>query len=273
MTFNPSILIFDTTLRDGELTPGVQFSSENKVKMAQQLEETGVNTIEVGYPGQRQKDLDDIVAVSQVIKKSVVCALSGSKTHEIQQAAKALKKSQNSCINLYTLVNLKFASKTLDEQTILSEINQSILFAKNYCSFVQWSAFDATRSDIDFLSQAIQTAIESGAKIISIPDSLGIASPQEFYNLLQNLYQQVPQLKQVTVSVHCHDDLGTAVDNSLIGLELGVRQIECAVNGLGARKGNANLAQVVDKIKSIRDFQTSVHTNLNSVQQLVNRLV
>ncbi|MDY7019877.1 MAG: 2-isopropylmalate synthase [Cyanobacteriota bacterium] len=270
MTFNPSILLFDTTLRDGELTPGVQFSLENKVKIAQQLEEIGVNTIEIGYPGQYQKDLDDIVAVSKVIKKSVVCALSGSQNTEILQAAQALEKAQNSCINLYTLVNHKFSSETLNQQTTLSKIRQSILQAKNHCSFVQWSAFDATRSDVDFLSAAIQTAVDSGAKVISIPDSLGVASPHEFYNLLQNVYQQVPQLKEVTVSVHCHNDLEIAVDNSFIGLKLGVRQIECAVNGLGARKGNANLAQVVERIKSSSDYQTSINSNLSSIQQFVS---
>lgn len=255
------ILIFDTTLRDGELTPGVNFSRADKVKIAQQLEEMGVNTIEVGYPGQYSKDIEDVMAVSQVVKTSTLCALAGSQEIEVQQAAKALEKAEKSCINVYTLVNLNSGSKRFDENLVLSTIRQHIIQAKNYCSQVQWTAFDATRSDFNFLSQAVQTAIESGAKIISIPDSLGVASPQTFYHLLQKLYQDIPQLQEVTVSVHCHNDAGQAVENSLVGLELGVRQMECTVNGLGARKGNANLAEIIEKLQFTPDYYTSIHSH------------
>ncbi len=254
------ILIFDTTLRDGELTPGVNFSRADKVKIAQQLEEMGVNTIEVGYPGQYSKDIEDVMAVSQVVKTSTLCALAGSQKTEIELAAKALEKAEKSCINVYTLVNLSSGSKRCDENLVLSTIHQHITQAKNYCSQVQWTAFDATRSKFNFLSLAVQTAIESGA-MISIPDSLGVTSPQEFYHLLQKLYQHIPQLQQVTVSVHCHNDTGQAVENSLVGLELGVRQIECTVNGLGARKGNANLAEIIEKLQFTSDYYTSIHSH------------
>ncbi|EAW35798.1 2-isopropylmalate synthase [Lyngbya sp. PCC 8106] len=262
MIANLPILIFDTTLRDGELTPGVHFSTPDKVQIAQQLEEIGVDTIEIGYPGRYAKDIDEIIAVSQVIKGSTLCALAGSQETEINKAAKSLEKAEKSSINIYTLVNLTSSSKTLDKNSILSTLKKQISQAKNYCNIVQWTAFDATRGDINFLCEAVQTAIESGAKIISIPDSLGVALPEDFYNLLQKLYQNIPQLQHVTVSVHCHNDLGKAVENSLVGLEVGVRQIECAVNGLGARKGNANLTKVVNLIQSHHSYYTTINHNL-----------
>ncbi|WP_413162753.1 2-isopropylmalate synthase [Capilliphycus salinus ALCB114379] len=272
MIHHSPILIFDTTLRDGELTPGVRFTLQDKVKIARQLEEMGVNTIEVGYPGQYAKDIEEIIAVSQVVKHSTICALAGSQETEIQQAAKALEKAEKTCINLYTLVHLNSSSKTLDNNSVLSKINLSISLAKNYCDCVQWTAFDATRSEINFLAKAVKTAIESGAKIITIPDSLGVASGEYFFQLLQNLYQNLPQLKQVTVSVHCHDDLGKAVENSLVGLELGVSQIECAVNGLGARKGNANLAEIVEKIQSSQNYYTTINPHLiSTISELVKQ--
>ncbi|MEB3281793.1 MAG: 2-isopropylmalate synthase [Lyngbya sp.] len=274
MSYHSPILIFDTTLRDGELTPSVRFTSQDKVKIAQQVEEMGVNTIEVGYPGQYAKDIEEIIAVSQVVKHSTICALAGSHETEIKQAAKALEKAEKTCINIYTLVNLNPSSKTLDKNSVLSTINQSISQAKNHCDCVQWTAFDATRSEINFLAEAVKTAIESGAKIISIPDSLGVASCKDFFQLLQNLYQNVPQLKQVTVSVHCHDDLGKAVENSLVGLELGVSQIECAVNGLGARKGNANLAEIVDKIQSNSNHYTTINPHfIPNLSKLIIELI
>jgi 2-isopropylmalate synthase len=273
MIENPSILIFDTTLRDGELTPGVHFTRENKVKIAQQLEEMGVDTIEVGYPGTYTKDIDDIIAVSQVMKNSTICALAGSQEAEIQQAAKALEKVEKSCINIYTLVHLYSSSKNVDKNSVLSTIHQHISQAKNYCHQVQWTAFDATRSEINFLGEAVQMAIESGAKIISIPDSLGVAEPEDFYHLLENLYQNIPRLQQVTVSVHCHDDFGKAVENSLLGLDLGVRQIECAVNGLGARKGNANLGEIIDKIKYHQSYYTSINSDfIPKISELINKI-
>jgi len=274
MIANLPIIIFDTTLRDGELTPGVHFSTQDKVQIAQQLEEIGVDTIEIGYPGRYTKDIDQIIAVSQVIKHSTLCALAGSQETEIQHAAKSLEKAEKSCINIYTLVNFNSPSKPFEKNSILSTLKKQISQAKNYCNIVQWTAFDATRGDLKFLCEAVQTAIESGAKIISIPDSLGVALPEDFYHLLQKLYQNIPQLQHVTVSVHCHNDLGKAVENSLVGLELGVRQIECAVNGLGARKGNANLAKIVNKIKSNHNYYTSINSDLiPKISGLISKLI
>lgn len=159
MIANLPILIFDTTLRDGELTPGVHFSTQDKVQIAQQLEEIGVDTIEIGYPGRYAKDIDEIIAVSQVVKNSTLCALAGSQETEIQHAAKSLEKAEKSSINIYTLVNCNSTSKTVDQNLVLSTIHQHICQAKKYCNVVQWTAFDATRSDLNFLCEAVQTAI------------------------------------------------------------------------------------------------------------------
>lgn len=266
MPLGNNIRIFDTTMRDGELTPGVKMNIQAKISIAKLLEEMGIDVIEVGYPGKCEKDFDEVLNISKIIKKSTVCGLASSNEDEIISVAQTIEPAQKGRINIYTNVNIKDARN----EQVLETIQNSVCLAKHYCDDVQWSAFDATRSEPDFLCQAVEVAISSGATTISIPDSLGMATPEEFSQLIQT----VINLSNINTifSVHCHDDLGLAVDNSIAALECGIRQIECAVNGLGARKGNADLEMVTQVLKE-KNYQTKINTSLiNKASELVTRI-
>ncbi|HEY9649138.1 MAG TPA: hypothetical protein V6C95_00640, partial [Coleofasciculaceae cyanobacterium] len=256
-----NVMILDTTLRDGELAPGIQLSTHQKISIAKLLEEIGVDVIEVGYPGAFPKDFDEIISVSKEIKNSIVCGLAGSNSEEIRTVTSAIKSAEKGRIHIYTLVNLKHQSQLSEEQT-LQLIQESVSLARNYCPDVEWSAFDAPRSEPDFLCKAVEVAIKSGATTISIPDSLGTLSPGEFSRLIFRIVNQVSNIEQVTLSVHCHDDLGLAVENSLAALDYGARQIECSINGLGARKGNADLGKIVSAINQNPNYHVNINTAL-----------
>ena len=262
-TSHNKVIIFDTTMRDGELTPGVKMNLQQKITISQLLEEMGVDIIEVGYPGSSPKDFDEVFQISKIIKKSTICGLASSNSNEIITLAEAIKAARKGRIHTYTPVNIKNQSK-LSKEEVLVTIKESVSLARNYCDDVEWSAFDAPRSEPDFLCKSIETAIKSGANTISIPDSLGLASPEDFSQLLQMIFNRVANIDQTVVSVHCHDDLGMAVDNSLIALSCGVRQIECAINGLGARKGNADFRKVVTEVLKQGNYQIDIDTSLMS---------
>lgn len=269
---NNKVIIFDTTMRDGELTPGVTMNLQEKISMSQLLEEMGVDIIEVGYPGNSQKDFNEVLKISQIIKNSTICGLASSKPDEIISVAEAIKPAKKGRIHTYTLVNLKNQSR-FSEEFVLASIEDSVSLARNYCDDIEWSAFDAPRSEPDFLCKSIETAIKSGANTINIPDSLGLASPEEFSQLLQMIFNRVPNIDRAIVSVHCHDDLGMAVDNSLIALSYGARQIECAINGLGARKGNADLEAIVMGVLKDENYQIEINTSLISkISELVAKI-
>jgi 2-isopropylmalate synthase len=265
------VIIFDTTMRDGELTPGVKMDIHQKMNIAMLLEEMRVDVIEVGYPGAFQKDFDEIFMISKQVKQATICGLASSKPEEIASVALAIKPAIRGRINVYTPVNLKNQSEVSEEQT-LDVIRDSVTLARNYCADVEWSAFDAPRSEPDFLCRTVETAIKSGATTICIPDSLGTSSPEEFSRLIEMVVNRVPNIDQVAIAVHCHNDLGLAVENSIAALTGGVRQIECAINGLGARKGNADLGEVVSAILQGRrdanaeclNYRVDINTSLLS---------
>jgi 2-isopropylmalate synthase len=266
------VIIFDTTMRDGELTPGVKMNLPQKITISQLLEEMGIDIIEVGYPGSSQKDFDEVFNISKIIKSSTICGLASSNPNEIMTLAEAIKPAKRGRIHTYTPVNLKHQFK-LSKEEVLATIKNSVSLARNYCDDVEWSAFDAPRSEPDFLCKSIETAINSGATTVSIPDSLGLASSEEFSQLLQMIFNRVPNIDRAVVSVHCHDDLGMAVDNSLIALSCGVRQIECAINGLGARKGNADLSKVVMEVLKHGNYQLEINTSLiNKAAELIFKI-
>ncbi|MDX2215871.1 MAG: hypothetical protein SFY66_21585 [Oculatellaceae cyanobacterium bins.114] len=264
MLASDKITIFDTTLRDGELAPGVSMTLEQKSAIAEVLDGMGVDVIEVGYPGHFEKDFEEMIHLSKVIQHAQICGLAGSKTDEIMRVFEALQLAQNPRIHIYTPVNLKGQSHVTEEQ-VLEAIAQSVSLARNHCDDVEWGAFDAPRSDINFLCRAVETAIQQGATTINIPDSMGLLSPHSFSELLTTIFNQVPNIDQSIVAVHCHDDLGKAVDNSIAALECGARQIECSINGLGARHGNADLAVVITRILNHTDF--TVQTNPARLQE------
>ena len=272
MLSNNKVIIFDTTMRDGELTPGVKMNLQDKIILSEILEEMGVNIIEVGYPGHYQKDFAETTQLSKLIKKSTICGLASSSRDEIESVGQAIKSAEKGRIHTYTPVNLKNQPRLAEEQA-LSEIKDSISLARNYCDDVEWSAFDATRSEPDFLCRAIEVAIKSGATTVSIPDSLGLASPEEFSQLIKMVINRIPNINDAVISVHCHDDLGRAVENSLTALNSGARQIECAINGLGARKGNADLEKVVMGVLEQGGYQVEIDTSLMSkASELVSKI-
>lgn len=267
------IIVFDTTLRDGELMPGVQMNVEQKVELARFLEAMRVDVIEVGYPGAFEKDFEAVSQVAQLVKESIICVLASDKPEEIVTAAEAIRPAARGRIHLYTPVNLRHMPAGSEAET-LSRISESITKARSYCADVEWSAFDATRSEPDFLCQAVETAISSGATTISIPDSMGGASPSSFAELIEMLRQKVENIDLITLSVHCHDDLGLAVENSIAALERGARQIECSINGIGARKGNADLATVVRRVAQMPNYYTDVDlSQLEKASELVKQML
>ena len=266
------IIIFDTTMRDGELMPGVKFNLQQKISISKLLEEIGVDVIEVGYPGNSFSDFEQVLEISKIINNSTICGLAGAKEEEITSVSQAIKPAKRSRIHTYNNVSLKGKNKIQLEHE-LGSIKNSVSLARNNCEEVEWSAFDAPRSEPDFLCKAIETAINAGATTINIPDSLGLASPEDFSQLLQMIFNRVPNIDKAVISVHCHDDLGKAVENSIASLNCGVRQIECAINGLGARKGNADLKAVVQEIKSLENYQTDINTSLiDKASDLVNQI-
>ena len=257
---NNNVKIFDTTLRDGELTPGVKMNIQDKISIAKLLEEMGVDVIEVGYPGQFEKYFDKVFNFYKIIRKSNFCGLASYKENEIIRVGKAIKPAKKGKSNTYS--NVTKHQSEISKERVIETIRDSVALARNYCGDVQWSAFDATRSEPDFLCQAVEVAINSGATTVSIPDSLGVASPEEFSRLIQHIINRVPNSERAIFSVHCHDDIGMAVDNSIAALDYGVRQIECAINSLAARKGNANLEAVVMEVLKQKSYQIGINTSL-----------
>jgi 2-isopropylmalate synthase len=249
-----SIIILDTTMRDGELAPGFAMNLQQKIELAQLLEQMGVDVIEVSYPGQSAKDSEELTELSKLIKNSTICGLASSKPDEILSVVRCLKSAAKGRIHTYANVRVNSQDELKKEQ-VIEEIRSSVVLARNYCDDVEWSAFDATRSELDFLGKTIETAIQAGATTINIPDSLGQASPEAFSQLLNSIFHNVTNLDRVVVSVHCHDDRGRAVENSLAALNCGVRQIECSINGLGARAGNTDLVKVIEGILVQNKYQ------------------
>lgn len=268
---NNKLIIFDTTMRDGELMPGVTMNIQDKISIAKLLEAMGVDVIEVGYPGHQEKDFEELLNISKIIENSTICGLASSNKDEILSVAGAIKLAKKGRINTYSFVNVKEQSR-ISKQQALAAIQECVSLARDYCDDVQWCAFDATRAEIDFLCKAIEVAINSGATTIGIPDSLGIALPKGFSQLIQTIFNRVPNIEKAIISVHCHDDLNKAVDNSLVALNHGVRQVECSINGLGARKGNADLEKVVMLSKQ-ENYQVEINTSLiSTASKLVSKI-
>ncbi|GAB4377260.1 MAG: hypothetical protein Kow00121_26180 [Elainellaceae cyanobacterium] len=273
------IIIFDTTMRDGELALGVKMNIRQKLSLAKLLEAMQVDVIEVGYPGLYRKDFDEIFMVAKQVKQSIVCGLASSKPDEIACVALAVKPAVRGRIHVYTPVHITPQSELNVAQT-LEVIEDSIALARNYCSDIEWSAFNATRCEPDFLCRAIEVAIKQGATTINIPDTLGSESPETFSALIAMIRNRVPNIDRAIVSVHCHDDRGLAVANSIAALEHGARQIECSINGLGARQGNASLNAIIAAVRQAsrhltpEPYQTNLNLSLlNAASEWVDEIV
>ena len=273
---NNFVKIFDTTLRDGEQAPGCSMNEEEKVKVALQLEKLGVDIIEAGFPIASEGDFNSVKLIANQIKNCEVAGLCRANLKDIDRAWDAIKQAVNPRIHTFIAtsdIHLDYKlKKTKDE--VLEIIGQSVRHAAKYTSNVEFSCEDATRSDIDFLCSAISVAIQSGATTINIPDTVGYTIPSEFAKMISSIREGVAGIDKVTISVHCHNDLGLAVANSLAAIHEGARQVECTINGLGERAGNASLEEIVMALKVRNDlnpFDTAINTkNIYPCSKLVS---
>ncbi|OGP93841.1 MAG: 2-isopropylmalate synthase [Deltaproteobacteria bacterium RBG_16_54_18] len=250
------IVIFDTTLRDGEQSPGATMNVAEKVRIAQQLDKLGVDVIEAGFPISSQGDFDAVRAIAEAVTHAQVAGLARANNQDIDRAWEAIKGASHPRLHTFIStsdIHLKYQLKKTKEE-VLRIAAQSVARAKKHTPNVEFSAMDATRSEITFLAAVIEAAIRAGATTINIPDTVGYAIPSEFGALIRTLRETVQGIDKVILSVHCHNDLGLAVANSLAAIQNGVRQVECTINGIGERAGNTSLEEVVMAIHTRKDL-------------------
>ena len=270
--------IFDTTLRDGEQAPGFSMNLEEKLRLALQLENLGVDVIEAGFPIASDGDFESVRAISDRIKKCRVAGLCRTKKLDIDRAWQALKGAKRPRIHTFIAtsdIHLKHKLKKTRTEALNAAV-WAVKYAAGFCENVEFSAEDASRSDPEFLYEIFFEVIEAGAKVINVPDTVGYSLPWEFGELIRNIRQNVPNIDKVVLSVHCHNDLGLAVANSLSAIKNGATQIECTINGIGERAGNAALEEIVMGLKTRkRDFygDTKIKTmEIYPTSQLLTQL-
>ncbi|CEP69312.1 2-isopropylmalate synthase, bacterial-type [Moorella glycerini] len=250
------IYIFDTTLRDGEQSPGVSLNVEEKLKIAHQLARLGVDVIEAGFPIASPGDFEAVRAIAREVEGPVIAGLARINDRDIDRAWEALQEARRPRIHVFIAtsdIHLKYKLRMTREE-VLAAVRKGVARAKSYCQDVEFSPEDASRSDIDFLCQVLAAAIESGATVLNIPDTVGYATPAEFGHLIAEIRRRVPGIEKVQISVHCHNDLGLAVANSLAAIENGALQVEGAINGIGERAGNTALEELVMALYTRRDY-------------------
>ena len=250
------VYIFDTTLRDGEQSPGISLNVHEKVEIAAQLERLGVDAIEAGFPVASKGDFEAVKAIAQRIRKPIIVGLARAVRGDIERAWEALKYAARPRIHTFIAtsdIHMEYKLKMKPEE-VLEQVKDAVSYAKSLCEDVEFSAEDGSRTRPEFLFKVIETAIEAGATTINIPDTVGYATPQEFGGLIASIIENVKGIENVILSVHCHNDLGMAVSNSLAAIENGATQVECTVNGLGERAGNAALEEIVMALKTRKGF-------------------
>lgn len=259
------IYVFDTTLRDGEQTPGVSLNANEKLEIAKKLEELGVDVIEAGFPKASNGDFEGVKEIAKNIKKSTICALARANKGDIDRAYEAIKYAPKKRIHVFLAtseIHMKYKLKMTREE-VIRKIKETVSYAKTLVEDVEFSPEDGSRTEKKFLYKVLETAIDAGATVLNIPDTVGYATPKEFGDLIKGIKDNVRNIDKVTISVHCHNDLGMAVANSLAAIENGATQIECAINGLGERAGNAALEEVAMAIKTRNDYY-NFETNIKS---------
>jgi len=265
ISLTEQLIIFDTTLRDGEQSPGASMTKEEKVRIAKQLEKLGVNVIEAGFAAASPGDFEAIQAVSKAIKKSTVCSLARAVESDIEKAGNAIKGAASKRIHTFIAtspIHMENKLRMTSDQ-VLARAVQAVKWALNFTDDVEFSAEDAVRSDISFLIEVFDAVIQAGAKTINVPDTVGYSIPHAWGERVGTLIANVPNADSVIWSTHCHNDLGMAVANSLSAVINGARQVECTINGLGERAGNASLEEIVMAIKTRKDIfnlETSINT-------------
>ncbi len=259
------IIIFDTTLRDGEQSPGASMTLEEKLDVAELLDTMGVDIIEAGFPIASEGDFEAVTEVARRVKRATVAGLARSATKDIDRAGEALRHAARARIHTFISTSPLHMRFKLNKEPaeVLEMVTASVKRARNYVADVEWSAEDGTRSEIDFLCRCVELAIKAGATTINIPDTVGYTVADEYQALFETVRARVPNSDKAIFSVHCHDDLGLAVANSLAGVKGGARQIECTINGLGERAGNAALEEVVMALK-VRADRLPYHTGIDA---------
>jgi len=257
------IVIFDTTLRDGEQSPGASLTSEEKLKISFQLEKLGVDIIEGGFPIASEDDAKAVKEIGEKIKKSSVCALARCKNQDIDVALKSLEKANKPRLHLFLATSEIHRKYKLNKakSEIVRIAKESVRYAKKFIDDIEFSPEDASRTEIDFLIEVSKAVIEEGAKTINIPDTVGYSNPWEFGEMIKMLKENLPD--DIILSVHCHNDLGLAVANSLSAILNGAKQIECTINGIGERAGNASLEEIVMNLK-VREDYFKITTDINT---------
>ena len=273
------VTVFDTTLRDGEQAPGCSMNVEEKLQLARQLQILGVDVIEAGFPIASQGDFGAVRAVAHEVRETTVAALARARREDIDRAWAALAGAARPRLHIFLAtsdIHLQCKLK-ITRDDALRQIASSIAYASTLCDDLEFSPEDATRSELDFLCTAVQTAVDAGATTINIPDTVGYTVPEEFRTIIQAIRAQVRGIEQVTISVHCHNDLGLAVANTLTALEAGARQVECTINGIGERAGNAALEEIIMATRVRPDrlgYETAIRSeHLHPTSQMLSRII
>jgi 2-isopropylmalate synthase len=272
------LTIFDTTLRDGEQSPGCSMNVEEKLRMARQLERLGVDVIEAGFPIASDGDFAAVRAIAATVRRPIIAGLARARREDIERAWEALQHAARPRIHVFLAtsdIHLQYKLKITPEECI-EQARNAVAFALTLCPDVEFSPEDATRSDPDFLIKVIQTVVDAGATTVNIPDTVGYTTPNEFAQLIETIRDRVGGIENVIISAHCHNDLGLAVANSLAAISAGARQVECTINGIGERAGNASLEEIVMALRVRPEkypYQTEIDTQrLYPLSQLLSEI-
>jgi len=261
------VIIFDTTLRDGEQAAGGTLNIQEKLEIARQLEKLGVDVIEAGFPVTSPGDFEAVSLIAKEVRTPVICVLTHANLEAVDQSWEAVKGAAHPCIHIVLSssdIHLFYQLRKSREE-ILEMSRSTVARAKKYVDDVEFSAMDASRTEPEYIYQILKAVIDAGATTVNIPDTVGYATPDEFGDLIEGVFKNVPNIERAIVSVHCHNDLGLAVANSLEALKRGARQVECTINGIGERAGNASLEEIVMAIKTRQDF-FNLTTNIDTTQ-------
>ncbi|MDO6565364.1 2-isopropylmalate synthase [Amphritea sp. 1_MG-2023] len=267
MTDNNRVIIFDTTLRDGEQSPGASMTRDEKLRIAKQLEKMRVDVIEAGFAIASPGDFASVKAIADTIKDSTICSLSRALDADIDRAGEALVNANSGRIHTFIAtspIHMKYKLQMAPEKVVQQAV-YAVKRARNLISDVEFSLEDASRSELDFMCRIIEKVIDAGARTINIPDTVGYAVPDEFGYTIKQLIERIPNADKAIFSVHCHNDLGLAVANSLAAINAGARQVECTINGLGERAGNASLEEIVMALRTRQDI-LGLHTGIDTTQ-------
>ncbi|MDD4895083.1 MAG: 2-isopropylmalate synthase, partial [Candidatus Omnitrophica bacterium] len=272
------IIIFDTTLRDGEQSPGASLTPQGKLEVAYQLAKLGVDAIEAGFPISSPGDFDSVKEVAKKIKGPIICGLARCMKKDIEAAANALKPAKRGRIHVFlatSKIHMQYKLKKAEDEIIRLAI-EGVSYARKFCDDIEFSPEDASRSEREFLYRVIEEVIKAGATTINVPDTVGYAIPDEFGSLIKAIKNNVPNIQKAIISVHCHNDLGLSVANSLAAVRSGAGQVECTINGIGERAGNPSFEEIVMGIavrKDLFDFTTGIYKKeIYKTSRLVSKL-